>query len=506
MATLTIDDFTALSNCSIDNGVVPGLFNFNTDSTGTGLDDWALTGVVAGDTVDVSTFPGSLYIAATGASGAHLVGIKKSDAINGDFEAEYRLTAHLTTEGSGVNFIYYDEANTNYVYVSVLHKNGVYRIDFNNQDSLVDRYEQATPLPLPLRIILKRVVNTFTCSYSLDDGSNYVSLTSTAKVISTTGEIHVTNFTKAGVATSARFDWVRFNSGLAVDAEAQIHDAGIDIFDAGVGGKFDMSTAVDNATGSMTVDRRFDRFNNPADVPSYSADVSLATYRLTADSNDRYQAQQIIISGAGAGAVFDSFEIESIGMDVTPPTDVSATTSRTTGSGEAFRTVIAWTNGTDLGSLYKGATVELEVDSVWYIFKSNWTWEETTETDPQEYMYIGTGGSKEGILVDSEEGPDGFETATRSRITSYDNALNTSSITLNIVTDDIPDPIYVLTSTTTDNEQGRFDVINLSNDVIKSGVTWGIDGGETGTLISGGGSSSMIISISSTGVPFVCNG
>jgi len=65
MATLTFTntaDFVALNNCSINDAVLPGLFNFSADDSGTGIDEATLQNAANATTLDVSTNAGSLTV------------------------------------------------------------------------------------------------------------------------------------------------------------------------------------------------------------------------------------------------------------------------------------------------------------------------------------------------------------------------------------------------------------------------------------------------------------
>ncbi|MBW2637877.1 MAG: hypothetical protein JRC86_10220 [Deltaproteobacteria bacterium] len=154
----------------------------------------------------------------------------------------------------------------------------------------------------------------------------------------------------------------------------------------------------------------------------------MATYQGTADTNDRYQAQQIIISGVSDGATYDSFEIDTLVMDVTPPSSVSSTLSHILGEGAAERAAVAWTSGNSLGgSAYVGATFELLIGADYYVKKTDLTYATTASTILAERLLIGIEDSLEGVWTDTDELATVGQ-ATHTRLTSFDAAGNSAPL------------------------------------------------------------------------------
>jgi len=443
MATLNFTDtadFTALNNCSINNAVLPGYFNFNTDDTGTGLDDFTQTPGAAGGSITltggrVDILPPTSIQGMTIFSGGDVTDCPRI-TLNAGTSGNYKLRCRLFNMPTGLTpaavGLYEDDLNhalDAHYYQTNWRLTGITRVDGSRTG-----FSGASIDATDIYFEHARSGDTFTmgAANSLSDLASqtgtYVAQTDQNAILADGNLCCVVDY-ESGTRQAVSFDDFTVVEGFTGTAQALIGDSGTGTgryIDAGVGLTLDWSTFTPSLTNAaVTWDVECNEtgvFDNT--TYTYTAQSTAQVQALT--DNCRYAQIRANLTSTGASPSLNSISIDNISSDITAPsapTNAFAYKDTETTTLDAF---LKWTNGADnVGGIgYAGTNIGYydTSDTSWYYQQSDESFS-TTETFANLNL-LGTASTES--LATLQNIP---STATQIRYTGWDLSGNNSTRT-----------------------------------------------------------------------------
>lgn len=394
-------NFAILSNGSVENGsVVPALWNFSTDDTGTGLDDFAKINESAATAIDVTQNAGNLTIDTTGVSkwrnGFFSVpGLKIASALSGDFDIQFRgvdYPGNANYENQRIGF-YVDTTHGAWVGRQYATGHSIGSEVINAGDNYGVGYAY-TPTTFSCR--LTRVSNVFHFYVRDLDSDSWSEVGSGLDyTLASSGDFVICAENYNGTAfTAVRFDYAKIVAGGSFSAESLIRDSGVMYLYAGSGYAHDFSTLSVSSTGSPTVKFKYASYASDqgwttkaqVDANATWNDTWLSVAELAATENidNSYLYLKAQITG-NASQSLDSVTINTYAIDVTPP---AVPTSTKFALFETDNYAMIWVEPEDAD--FSHCELRRDVDGTTKYLQDDFTWD-TGSTSLASFCDGGTG-------------------------------------------------------------------------------------------------------------------
>lgn len=320
---LSVNSFTALAHCSVESGsVLAGKYNFATDDTGTGKDDFTEVPGSAGGSIALNA--GKLRI--TPPSSAQNITMNPGNmanapycytaAMNGDFKARVHIE-NLSAPRASIGIMGYREDDNDYSYTMFWASGG--SVWYARSAKVVSGTRSNSDTPNDYAggdvwVEYERSGNTLlvgiadTESDLIAQSGTYTALFTFANAYATDGVLFLAS-EYLGSQVAVDFDELDILEGFQGTAQCLVGDQGSGTgryMDAGSGLTFDYSTFEANLTNCTATWDVKESSSNSFDASSWNA-TSLTTAQLQARTNSgkRYLQLRANLTATGSSPSFD---------------------------------------------------------------------------------------------------------------------------------------------------------------------------------------------------------